>query len=342
MSSLNARVWAAWVIAASLPAMIGHNPLYLIVALMAVAVVRAQIGENGRGVLPVGRFGLTALVLATLWNVLTVHYGETVLLRLPAPLPVIGGPVTLEAMIFGMTNGLVVWLLFAAFATFSSAITPYQVLSLAPRALRHAGLVVSIALTFFPQVLRTAREVREAQAVRGHRPRRLRDLSATFVPLLLNSLENAAQLAEAMEARGYGRSTGAGVRASIGWTALLIGALIQLYWRDALFGWIVLAIGAGWLIVSGRGFGSTTRYRRERWSANDAVVGLASIVSIGAMLLVLAKDPAALAYYPYPHATLPPINALILLAILAQIAPALNLPPDTWRFQAPEEDKLPG
>jgi energy-coupling factor transport system permease protein len=333
VTSLSARAWAAWVIAASLPAMLSRNPLYLIAALLAVAIVRAQLGDGDRNrALPIGRFGLTVIVLATLWNALTVHYGETVVVRLPAPLPIIGGSITLEAAIFGLTNGLAVWLLFAAFGTFNAAVTPYQILSLAPRALRHAGLIVSIALAFFPQALRTAHEVREAQAVRGHRPRHLRDLLATFVPLLLNSLENAAQIAEAMEARGYGHSGSR--RSVIGWMGLMIGLLIQLYWRDSIAGWIVIAISLGWLAVSGRGGVQVTRYRRERWSAADTLVGLASIVPIGVMLAVGAKDPAALAYYPYPRLTLPPLDAPIVAAMLALVVPALRLP--RWRPAAPE------
>ena len=321
MSGLNARVWAVWVLAAALPALLTRNPLYLIIAILAVAVVRSRIGDGG---LPIGRFGMTALALATLWNALTVHYGETVVLSLPGTLPIVGGPITLEAMVFGMTSGLAVWLLFAAFATFNSAVTPYQVLSLAPRALRHAGLVVSIALTFFPRALRTAREVREAQAVRGYRPRHLRDLPAAFVPLLQNNLENAIQLAEAMEARGYGRTTQTRLRSGIGWIGLLIGALMQLYWRDAAAGWLVIAISAGWLIAAGRGGVAVTRYRREHWSAADTLVSLASIASSGAMLVLSANAPAALAYYPYPRLTPPPLDAATLLAIAALIAPAVG------------------
>jgi len=320
---MNARVWAIWVLNASLPALLSRNPLHLIVALLAVAVVRAQLGEGGRDrSLPIWRLGLTMIVVATMWNALTAHYGETILLTLPASLPLVGGRITLEAMIFGLINGLAVWLWFAVFSTFSAAVTPYQILSLAPRALRHAGLVVSIALTFLPLALRAARAVREAQAVRGYRPRRLRDLTATFVPLLLNSLESAAQIAEAMEARGYGRAANRG--SGIGWMGLLIGGLVQLYWRESIVGWIVIALGVGWLIVSGRGAGQVTRYRRERWSAADTLVGLASIASIGVMLIAAANDPTALAYYPYPRVTLPPLNVPIVTALLALIAPAVR------------------
>ena len=321
---MHARAWAIWVVAASLPAVLGRNPLYLSLTLLAVAVVRSQWPDaNHHRSPPAWRLGLTMIVIAMLWNALTAHYGETIVLALPASLPLIGGRITFEAMLFGLINGLTVWLFFAAFSTFSMAVTPYQILSLAPRLLRHAGLVVSIALTFFPHALRTARDVREAQAVRGYRPRRLRDLPATVIPLLLNSLENAAQIAEAMEARGYGRASHR--RSGIGWIGLIVGSLIQLYWRESIAGWVVIAVSLGWLIAAGRG-GPVTRYRRERWSVADVRVGLASIASIGVLAAVSTSDRSALAYYPYPRVTLPPLDLAVVAALLLLVAPAVRWP----------------
>ncbi len=323
MTFLNPRIWAIWTVAVSLPALFSRNPFYLILALLAVAVVRSQLEDDGQArTLPVWRLGTFMIVVAVVWNALTVHYGETILMTLPAALSLIGGRVTLEAVVFGFSNGLAVWLFFAAFSTFSLAVTPYQILSLAPRVLRHAGLVVSIALTFFPQALRAAREVREAQAVRGYRPRRLRDLTTTIVPLLLNGLEDAAQLAEAMEARGYGRASGRST--SIGWIGLMAGSLIQLYWRESIVGWIAIVFGLGWLIVSGRGGVRVTRYRRERWSATDTLVGLAALASIGLIAAVSLSDPSSLAYYPYPRVTLPPFDPSIAAALLALLAPVVS------------------
>jgi len=333
VARLNPRAWAVWVVAASLPALIGRNPMVLILAVLAVAVVRTRIeGESRHRALPLWRLGLTMILVATLWNALTAHYGDTLLLTLPGSLPLIGGRVTLEAALFGLTNGLAVWLFFAAFNTFSLAITPYQMLSLAPRAVRHAGLVVSIALTFFPQALRTAREVREAQAVRGYRPRHLRDLTAMIVPLLLNSLESAAQIAEAMEARGYAHAQGRPTH--LGWMALITGSLIQMYWPAAIAGWALIAIGAGWLFVSARAGGSTTRYRRERWSMADTLAVLAALASMGILVFVSINDASVLAYYPYPRATLPLLDVRVVMAMLVLVAPAVSVL--KWKAQAQE------
>lgn len=316
----NARAWALWTLAASLPALLTRNPVYLIVALLVVAVVHTQMDSHHQS-LPVWRLGLIVITVATLWNALTAHFGATIIFTLPKSLPLIGGIITLEAIIFGLANGLAIWLLFAAFATFSAIVTPYEILSLVPHTLRHAGLIVTIALTFFPQVLRTAQQLNEAQTIRGYRARHIRDLTAMFVPLLLNNLENATQLAAAMETRGYGRTTNRGQHAGIGWLGLLLGVLVQLYWRDAIVGWIVIASAVGWLLLSQRGAIQITRYRREHWSRVDSFIALAS----GVMLLVVTSNPFALAYTPYPRLTLPPIDAPILLAILILLAPALTL-----------------
>ena len=322
---MNTRVWALWVAAASSLALSSRNPLYLVVALLATGIVRSSLVENARErSLPAWRFGVVLIVMATAWNALTTHYGETVLFQLPEALPLIGGRVTLEAVVFGLSGGLAVWLLIAAFSTFSAAVTPYGILSLAPRALRHAGLIVSIALTFLPQALRTAGDVREAQAVRGYRPRRIRDLTATVVPLLLNSLENAMRLAEAMEARGYGRASAA--QSGVAWLCLLAGALVQLYWRESILGGCAMVLGAGWLFASARRTEPITRYRRERWTARDVFVALESSACFIAIGIVATYDPSALSYYPYPRVTAPPANPEIVVALLALAAPAMRLP----------------
>ncbi|HJW83732.1 MAG TPA: hypothetical protein VJ754_05445, partial [Anaerolineae bacterium] len=70
--------------------------------------------------------------------------------------------------------------------------------------------------------------------------------------------------------------------------------------------------------------------------AADTLVNLASIVSSGAMLVLSANAPAALAYYPYPRLTLPPLDAAMLLAIVALIAPVVGWSdiPDLLRRQS--------
>jgi len=59
----------------------------------------------------VWRFGLTVVTFSTFYNALLTHFGSTVLVTLPRALPLVGGPVTLEAAAFGATRGLALWTL---------------------------------------------------------------------------------------------------------------------------------------------------------------------------------------------------------------------------------------
>jgi energy-coupling factor transport system permease protein len=90
------------------------------------------------------------------------------------------------------------------FATFNLAVNQAQILRLTPAFIYEAGLIVSIALTFFPQLMASAKEIREAQLIRGHRIRRIRDMLPFVMALLTTGLERSFQLAESMESRGFG------------------------------------------------------------------------------------------------------------------------------------------
>jgi energy-coupling factor transport system permease protein len=334
----NARAWLIWTLAALTAAMVATNPLYLIIVLMCAALVRVNAGTGNS--MPVWRFGLSVIVFSTFYNALLTHFGDTVLVMLPRAIPLIGGPVTLEAAAFGASRGLALWAILAVSSTFSDVLSPYELVRLTPRFLRQAGLVISIALAFVPQTLRSFRQVREAQAIRGHQLRGIRDLTALVVPLLTDSLEKAVQLAEAMEARGYGTA-----RAEIqnpkhlhrtqvqvseiltvgGLIGILLGWLVEAYWRNGV-GWGIIVLGALAL-----GFGiramaqhapQTTHYKRQTWSSRDTLLAASSATVLAIVMAFTLFDPQLLAFYPYPRAALPPFDARIGLTLALLAAPA--------------------
>jgi energy-coupling factor transport system permease protein len=329
---LNTRAWLVWMMAALTVAMLATNPLYLIIVLLCAALVRASHSTNNAP-LPVWRFGLTVIAFSTFYNALLTHFGNTELLTLPRALPLVGGPVTLEAAAFGMARGLALWTLLAVSAVFNDVLSPYELVRLTPRFLRSMGLVVSIMLAFVPQTVRSFRQVREAQAIRGHQLRGVRDLTALLVPLLTDSLEKAVQLAEAMEARGYGRTPASDLRPPIlmvaGLSGVLLGWLIEAYWRNGA-GWATLGVSAVALILGMRLASSrapqTTRYRRQAWSARDTLFLVLSLAPLTAIIAVALLDPQALAFYPYPRVTLPPFDARLGLCLALLGAPALMRP----------------
>ena len=64
------------------------------------------------------------------------------------------------------------------------------------------GLVIAMALRFIPLIADRADRIREAQAARGGAQRGLRGLVTTVVPLLVQVLQLAHTVSEALDARG--------------------------------------------------------------------------------------------------------------------------------------------
>jgi energy-coupling factor transport system permease protein len=338
-----------WFAAALLLAMVATNPLYLVIVLLCVALVRASHG-TGSSPLPAWRFGLAVVGFSTLYNALLTHFGDTVLLQLPRAIPLVGGPVTLEAAAFGASRGLALWVILAVSSALNDILSPYELVRLTPRFLRQAGLVISITLAFVPQIVRSFRQVREAQAIRGHQLRGIRDLTALLIPLLADSLEKAVQLAEAMEARGYGnlKSQTPALRAGAsvsnlksqvlmvgGLSGVLLGWLAEAYWRNGI-GWAVIAASAVAFVLGFRAMAAhaprTTHYKRQTWSQRDTLLTVLSAASLAVVAAVLVLDPQALAFYPYPRATLPPFDVRLGICLALLGVPALVRPRDERQF----------
>jgi energy-coupling factor transport system permease protein len=325
------RVWLLWALTVLVTASSARNPLYVAILLLVAMVVGATCAVEDRQRAPLSplHFGMIAVPLSALFNGLTVHFGDTLLFTLPDWLPLLGGAVTLEAIVFGAVNGLTLTVIFSSFSIFN-AVTPVRdLIKLTPRAFHEAGVVLSIALTFVPQTARSLRSIREAQAVRGHRVQGLRDWLPIVVPLLTSGLERSMGLAEAMVARGYGAVSDQGqplhrqVLLAMGLLVLLAGWLLVLFRPSRqLIGTGVMALGAlliGIVVwLTGRSV-SHTVYRARRWSYGDT----ATLAGCVLTLAVTITQREALHYSPYPVLSAPSFNPLVGLGLLGLIAPAL-------------------
>ena len=124
-------------------------------------------------------------------QLLMAHSGDTVLLRLPGSWPLVGGPLTLEALAYGALTGLALALLLAVFATLRRALSARDMVRLVPRAFGALALVVAVALTYVPATLTELAAIREAQAVRGRRPGGPAGWLRLALPLVVGGLERA-------------------------------------------------------------------------------------------------------------------------------------------------------
>jgi len=316
--------WLLWALAVLVAAYTTCNPLYLILTLAALWGVGESVGQP-----PTLRLLLPLIGLATLWNFLSVRVGETVLFSLPSDWFLIGGNYTVEAALFGALNGLALGIILSAFAILVTVLSPRDLARLTPPALYEAGLVLSVALAFFPQGRETLEEIRQAQAIRGHRVRGVRDLPPLLLPLLITALERALQLAEALEARGFtARRTSVPplARALLlaGLLLLIVGAGGALLGLSSVVGGALLLAGCGailaglWLI--GRG-APRMAYRSQRAGFRDWLPA-GAVLAVAAWWLGSALVPGWLRYEVYPRIQAPEFDLAAALPLLLLALPA--------------------
>jgi energy-coupling factor transport system permease protein len=334
---IHPAAWLVWLAGALIALSTTRNPYYLATLLGGIGFVTTGLRRRTESLAPIPlspvRFGVVVVVLAAGFNAATVHVGRHVLFRLPAGIPLLGGAVTLEAAVYGALNGVVLAGIFGAFAVLNMAVPVRSLVRFIPRAFYPVAVVVSIALTFVPTTLRHFREIREAQAIRGHRLRGLRDWLPLFMPLLIGGLERALQLAEAMTARGFAsgaeRVGNPGARLLIieGLAGLLIGWMFQLVWQEQAVGTALMVLGATLVVLAlwliGRRVPRTT-YRREPWQAHDTLVALGGMLAAAVFMVpVPGLDRKSIFFYPYPALIAPRFDPTIGLALLGLLVPPI-------------------
>ena len=274
------------------------------------------------------RLGLFIVLFAALFNVLFVHVGSTVWARLPETWWLIGGNLTAEALVYGALNGFVLLTLLAVFMAFNEIVPIHELVRITPRAFRDLGIVVLIAMTYVPETQRHMQRIREAQAIRGHVIRGVRDWRPLIIPLLVGGLERAMGLAEAMVSRGFGAAQEDALQTRLRLLLLITLVVTLSGWILALWigwvGWLVLGVGFGlvvlllWLL--GRRV-NVTVYRPKPYTFADVIIILAQLALL--TIVLLWRD--TLSYSPYPGLTMPSFNpwlgaSLLLLALPALVA----------------------
>ncbi len=201
---MNARALTAWSLSGVTIALATGNPVYRVLVLLCalnvlVSLRRPEVSLRGLGIALVVA-GLVAIAVTTLAS----HTGDHAFLVLPTAIPVFGGVLTVEAMIFGASIGVGIAAAVLAAAPLSLVLMPNSLVDALPSALARTGAAIGTALNLIPGIARSATEIRDAQRMRGWRPGRVREWPDLAVPVVLTALENSITLAEAMEARGYG------------------------------------------------------------------------------------------------------------------------------------------
>jgi len=341
---INTWTWIIWAAASILIISSTRNPLYLFLIILCLAIVDHSIrsyqhnqssnGGHGLSISPV-RLGVVLIIFSAVFNAAFSHFGETILFTIPEWVPIIGGSITLEAIIYGVINGMVLFAILWTFLIINQALPARQILMLVPRAFYPVAVVSSIAVTFIPSTIHTYHQVKEAQAIRGHQIRGLRDWVPLLMPVLIGGLEKATLLAESMTARGfagtYTEKYGTLVKVGllIGVILLILGMILHLIqpqqWvsNGFLITGTFLIILLVWLIGKNN---KRTNYHPEKWRLGDILI----ITSLGLLVLFTFTslpfiDSASLDYNAYPKFTTPGFEPWLGIALLILVSPILFL-----------------
>ncbi len=326
------RAWLSCLAAVAALVSVSRHPLLLLAAAASVWVLRHQLGPRDSASHRLVAIAGLALALPTLYNGLVSHAGQTIVARLPAAWPLVGGPITLEALVFGLLSGLSLWTLLLAFATLLAAMPQRELVRLLPRGFGGVTLAVAVALGYVPLVRRQAQAVREAQAVRGYELRGVRDWPPLMIPLLVGALESGMTMAESLAARGALRPLRVAghhrLLILVGLVLVLAGLLSP--WPAAVADPVapaatLLGVGlmTGVLVALGRSR-PRTALRPGGWRWCDRLVAGAPWLP----LIVAFLHPsgrAALRYTPYPVLAWPTLPVAVLASLIGLVAPVLVL-----------------
>lgn len=338
---LDPRAWIIWAVAASLPPLVGRNPWPLAATLLASLGVWAAWSSGAAGARwrPLLRLALVFGAVSVVFNLLTAHVGDHVIGALPESWPVIGGVLTLNALIYGLLSAMAIFSLVAVSATLGATLDWSATMRLLPERMAALAVAGSVAWSYLPRTTAALAEIREAQMARGYRPRGIRDAAPLVIPLLAGGLERAMITAEALEARAFGAPLAPDLNPRPWQVASLLGGLVA-----ALTGAFCLALGqlaaAGMLLAlaavgftaglfTGRGSEPRlrrTRYRDPVWERPEWIVSGAALAVLTVEIAVLFLDPAAFRFEPYPSLTAPAISLPLLAALGLLLAPAAVRP----------------
>ena len=183
--------------------MFSNHPVFLALSFVGAWVYSVVL--KGRKALKFNALILVPVIAITvILNALNVHNGVTVLFYLN------GNRITLEAIIFGLVQGVMLTTVVIWFSTFNSVVTEDKFIYLFGRLSPVIAMTLSMVLRFIPLLKNRYSEISAAQRSMGRGAKgsgmfaRVRLFAKKISILIAWSLEASIESADSMEARGYG------------------------------------------------------------------------------------------------------------------------------------------
>lgn len=350
----HALAWWAWSLGLAVAGLRTTNPVYL----LGLAGVAATVGIRCRSSAPSGAAAGAFLRLAVFVVLVRIGFqllfGQrlpgTTLFSLPSvSLPSwaagvsLGGPVTTEALLGALTQGLRLAVVLLAFGAANAIASPREVLRSLPGILSEVAVALSVALCFVPEVVASLQRVKEARRLRGRPTTGFAGWRGTAVPVLEDALARSVQLAASMGTRGFGLAGPARsplirsvAHISAGLGALLVvlagygvlagGGPLPLSWLFLLLGGALVALA----VVLGPRRAQRSRYR-------PAPFGWRSVSCLAAgwaATLAFLLSPAGVQWSPWPLAW-PPVSVIAIAGVVLGLLPMVLHAPAPERAASP-------
>jgi energy-coupling factor transport system permease protein len=209
---LNPLCKLTWAVSLTILTLVLDHPLALLCLLLVTLppVFSAGIIREWASFM---KYSLLLCLTVIALNILFSYNGMHVLASIPWHIPIIGVPrITLEAIVFGLSMSLRLLAVVSAFTLLTLTVHPDDILQalLKLKIPYKSVLVAALSARFLPALVEDAGKISDLQRSRGLETqrgsllRRIKNKAAVLAPLLVNSLDRTVQIAESMEARGFG------------------------------------------------------------------------------------------------------------------------------------------
>ena len=359
---LHPAAWWVWALGLATAASRTTNPALLLLILAVAGLVVAARRPDApwsRSFVVFLKIGAVVIAVRMVFQVLIgAPTGTTVLFTLPSvDLPTwlaglrLGGPVTLESLVFAFLDGLRLATMLACLGAASSLASPYRLLRSMPAALYEVGVAVVVALSFAPAMVTDVQRVRQTRRLRGRPTSGVKGLTGIAMPVFQGALERSIGLAAAMDSRGYGRSAGRSPREQRITAALVLGGVlgvaIGLYGlldsssvSAASLPLLLIGLTAAFLGMVRAGRRSTrSRYRPDPWAVPEWLTAGSGALAACAAVAQTQLDPASMQALTTPLAW-PTVPWIAALGVLLAALPAVVTPQPPGLFAPPAAPRM--
>lgn len=174
-----------------------YNSVFGIVSLLCAFCYNLRL-KGKSAMLFLLKFIIPLVLLASIFNMLFSHYGNTVLFSVK------GYSFTLESLTAGLFTGVMIGAVMIWFSSYNEIITSDKFMALFGGFAPNLTLLFSMILRFIPLMVKTAGEIKDAHKGLGYEVKGIKNALARFSALISICLEKSIETADTMKARGFG------------------------------------------------------------------------------------------------------------------------------------------